>query len=206
MGDLIEEMEDEARPERAETATEAERPSEVKVVDKRRFARLLGFGAGAAVDEPASERERLPSYVEELKQRADRAAEQARAEVEAARARLERYYDARIESARVDLAAGLLEVFDNLERALEVPGAPESPLYEGVAATRDIFLKRLAEMGVEPIAAVGEPFDPELHEAVDEVAVEDAELDGRVVDELQRGFRSGDRLVRPAKVRVGRAS
>jgi molecular chaperone GrpE len=202
MSELIEETE-ESRPERAEAAA-PERQSEVKVVDKRRFARLLGFGAGAA--EQATEPERLPTYVEQLKQRAESAAEQARAEVEAARGRLERYYETQLASARVELVAGLLEVLDNLERALEAPGAAESPLYEGVAATRDIFLRRLAEMGVEPVPTLGEPFDPERMEAVDEVAVEDPEQDGRVVEQLQRGFRFGERLVRPAAVRVGRAS
>ncbi len=190
---------------------ERERPAEVKVVDKRRFARLLGFGLGSQTAEPAEEptdvdSERLPSYVEELKQRAERAAEQARSEVEAARGRLERYYETQLTTARADMAAGLLDVFDNLERALDVPGAAESPLYEGVAATRDMFLKRLAELGVEPVPAVGEAFDPEVHEAVDEVAVDDPEQDGRVVTQLQRGFRHGDRLVRPAIVRVGRSS
>jgi molecular chaperone GrpE len=209
MGDtIIETDENETVTERAATAeAEPARTSEVKVVDKRRFARLLGFGssqgAAEAVDPPG---ERLPTYVEELKQRAERAAEQARAEVEAARARLERHYESRLATARADLAASLLDVFDNLERALEVPDAAESPLYEGVAATRDVFLKRLAELGVEPIDAVGEPFDPEVHEAVDEVPVDDPALDGHVVAELQRGFRSGERLVRPAIVRVGRAS
>lgn len=202
MEELAEEMEEREEPrEQGEPA----RPADVKVVDKRRFARLLGFGSGAAADEAEPEHERLPTYVEELKQRAERAAAEARSEVEAARGRLERHYENRLASARADMAAGLLDVYDNLERALEVPGAAESPLYEGIAATRDVFLKRLAELGVEPVAAVGEPFDPEVHEAVDEVAVEDPEQDGRVVAELQRGFRAGDRLVRPAAVRVGRA-
>lgn len=194
---------EEARPESDAAPVETERPAEVKVVDKRRFARLLGFGAAPA---PEPEAERLPSYVEELKQRAERAAEGAKAEVEAARNRLERHYETRLASAKADLAAGLLDVFDNLERALGAPGAEESPIYEGVAATRDVFLKRLAELGVEPIPSVGEPFDPEVHEAVDTVAVDDPDQDGVVVAELQRGFRSGDRLVRPAVVRVARAS
>jgi molecular chaperone GrpE len=188
-------------PETEPTAT-----SEVKVVDKRRFARLLGFGSADA--DPAagsSRRSRYPSHVEELERRAERAEALARAEIEAARGRLERYYDAQLVQARADIVAGLLDVYDNLERALGAPGARESPLYEGVAATRDLFLRRLAELGVEPIPATGEPFDPQLHEAVEQEVVDDPELDGRVLAELARGFRCGDRLVRPAAVRVGRA-
>jgi molecular chaperone GrpE len=186
--------------------TEAAPAPEVRVVDKRRFARMLGFGAGGAEapeDEPR-QRSRMPSYVEDLERRAERAEAHARAEIEAARGRLERHYETRLATARAELVAGLLEVYDNLERALDAPAAAESPLYEGVVATRDLFLRRLAELGVEPIPAIGEPFDPELHEAVEERSVDDPALDGRVVAEMVRGFRFGDRLVRPATVCVGR--
>src|SRR3982751_1888444 len=99
MADGIEEQQvDETPRPAAAPQVEAERPAEVKVVDKRRFARLLGFGATpAAESEP--EAERLPSYVEELKQRAERAAEASKAEVEAARNRLERHYETRLAAA-----------------------------------------------------------------------------------------------------------
>jgi molecular chaperone GrpE len=212
---------EEQAPAAAEAAPAPAEPApEVKVVDKRRFARFLGRAASAA-PQPAPpaepEGERLPTFVEELKaraeraeaelkERAERAEARARAEVEAARARLERHYEARLASARAELVEGLLGVLDNLDRALEAPGASDDSLYEGVAATRDLFLKTLGGLGLEAVASVGEPFDPEVHEAVDEVAVADAEEDGKVVAELRRGFRLGDRLVRPAAVRVGRAA
>lgn len=199
-----------ATPEPEAPEAEPAQERDVKIVDKRRFARLLGFGPelepgeGAAPSSDAVEERQFPSYVEELRARAERAEAHARAEVEATRARLERYYESQLASARADLAAGLLEVLDNLERALEAPGASESPLFEGIAATRDIFLKKLADFGLEPVATLGAPFDPEIHEAIDQVAVDDPELDGRVVERYQTGFRLGDRLVRPARVRVGR--
>ena len=178
--------------------------SEVRVVDKRRFARLLGFASGEPdPDAGPSRRSRLPSHVEELERRAERAEAHARLEIEAARSRRERYCDGQLAQARAEMAASLLDVYDNLERALGIEGAAESPLFEGVAATRDLFLRRLAELGVEPIEAAGEPFDPELHEAVERQEVDDPALDGRVVAELARGFRCGGRLVRPAHVRVG---
>lgn len=193
--------------------TDEAQSGDVRVVDKRRFARLLGFGSGSAGRESVEAQEdaadtgrRLPTYVEELKQRADRAEAHARAEVEAARGRLERYYENQLTLARGEIVADLLDVLDNLERALDAPGAAESTLYEGVAATRDLFLKKLVELGVEAVPGVGAPFDPELHEAVEEVEVDNAELDGHVVDELKRGFWMGERLLRPAVVRVGRAS
>jgi molecular chaperone GrpE len=195
----------EAEPE-ADVDREGASP---RVVDKRRFARLLGFGFGPGEKEADEEdddprAERLPSYVEELKERAERVQAEARAETDAARARLERHYEARLASARAEVVESILPVLDNLERALAVPGAEESVLFEGVAATRDLFLKKLVELGVEPVGAAGEEFDPEVHEAVDTVPVDNAELDGRIIEVLRRGFRSGDRLVRPAIVRVGR--
>ena len=58
--------------------------------------------------------------------------------------------------------------------------------------------------GVEPIQSVGEDFDPELHEAVDTEET-DGEMDGKVIEEYSRGFRMGERLLRPARVKVGRA-
>jgi len=62
----------------------------------------------------------------------------------------------------------------------------------------------LTSAGVESVPAMGETFDPELHEAVDTVDAE-PEMDGKVVSEYGRGFRIGDRLLRPARVQVGRA-
>lgn len=182
---------------------EPEHALEVKVVDKRRFKRFLGFG-GASDADPEPERERLPSFVEQLKQRAEAAEAGARAEVEAARARLERHFESRVTTARAEMAAGLLDVLDNLDRALSVPGAAESPLFEGVTATRDVFVRKLGEMGVVEVPGVGEPFDPEIHEAIDEADVADPAMDGRIAGVLQRGFRTAERLVRPAFVRVGR--
>lgn len=182
-------------------------PAEVKVVDKRRFARLLGFGGSdESTDDPPADRDasRLPSYVEELKRRVEAAESTSRAEVEAARARLERHFDAKLVTAKAEMAAGMLDVLDNLDRALGVQGAQESPLHDGLVATRDLFVRKLIEMGVEPVSGVGEPFDPESHQAIDEVEVEGPEMDGRVVEVLQRGFRTAERLVRPAFVRVGR--
>jgi len=186
----------------------AEDASAPKVVDKRRFARLLGFGFGTSAQEADEEddppRERLPAYVEELKERAERLQAQARAETDAARARLERHYEGRLASARADVIGAVLPVLDNLERALAVPGAEESALFEGVAATRDQFVKTLVELGAEPVGGEGSVFDPEVHEAVDTIPVDSADLDGLIVQVLQRGYRFEGRLVRPSIVRVGR--
>ena len=70
--------------------------------------------------------------------------------------------------------------------------------------TLNNFESALAAAGVEAVGSTGERFDPELHEAVDTVAV-GPERDGEVVVEYSRGYRMGERLLRPARVRVGRA-
>jgi len=59
--------------------------------------------------------------------------------------------------------------------------------------------------GVEPIVSMGEPFNPEFHEAVD-TGETTGEMDGKVIEEYSPGFRIGDRLLRPARVKVGRAA
>jgi molecular chaperone GrpE len=82
--------------------------------------------------------------------------------------------------------------------------APRDAILEGIRSIATSFQSALTNAGVEPIESVGEPFDPELHEAVD-TEVTDGEMDGKVIEEYSRGFRMGDRLLRPARVKVGRA-
>jgi molecular chaperone GrpE len=75
---------------------------------------------------------------------------------------------------------------------------------EGIRRIATSVQSALTNAGVERIDSVGEPFDPELHEAVD-TADADSEMDGKVISEYSRGFRMGDKLLRPSRVRVGRA-
>ena len=98
------------------------------------------------------------------------------------------------------LLKDLLPVIDNLDRALE-HGEVKGPLGEGVAATRRIFEETLGRYGVKGFSSVGEPFDPNRHEAMQQVAT--AEMaPGTVVSEMVRGYMLHDRLVRPALVSV----
>lgn len=107
----------------------------------------------------------------------------------------------------------LLPVLDNLERALQAAPAPAAGLapdarggswIEGVRLTRRVFLESLARLGVRPVPAAGQPFDPRLHEAA--ATVEDPALPpGTVVTVLREGFTLGERLLRPALCTVSRA-
>jgi molecular chaperone GrpE len=101
------------------------------------------------------------------------------------------------------LIGKLLSVLDDFDRALESVPAEEAgdPWVEGVQLVERKLRNVLESEGVTPIEAVGEQFDPNLHEAV--VHEDTAEHpDNQVIDELQRGYRLHDRLIRPSLVRV----
>ncbi|MCA1613479.1 MAG: nucleotide exchange factor GrpE [Acidobacteria bacterium] len=193
----------------------------VRVTDRRR-SRFWGESAEGEGVEPAAAEETSPKpkYVEELEART-RAAEQKAQDVQSrfeqvraelqretdeVRRRLSRNADERAAREQAAFLSSLLPVADNLRRALaaaESGGTLES-LLEGLRGTISGFDSVLASSGVEPVAAVGEQFDPELHEAVDTTEVE-PERDGVVTAEYARGYRSGGQLLRPARVQVGRA-
>lgn len=128
-------------------------------------------------------------------------------ETDLLRARLRRTAEERLEAAKGEIYKGMLEVADNLERAIRAAEmiGERSTLLDGVKATLTLLLRQLEAGGIKPIIAIGEIFDPTLHEAVDMVAVA-PELDGKVVAVFQSGYRYGDKLLRPAVVRVGRSS
>ncbi|OJW22722.1 MAG: nucleotide exchange factor GrpE [Planctomycetales bacterium 71-10] len=101
-----------------------------------------------------------------------------------------------------DLGRDLLDVLDNLQRAAD---ALRSSAQEGIASGLDIvhkqFLAVLAKYGVEPIEALGQPFDPNFHEALMQQPSADAP-EGTVVAELGKGYKIHDRVLRPSKVAV----
>jgi molecular chaperone GrpE len=197
---------------------EAARGEGVRVSDRRRV-RLddEGVRVDAEANEAASAK---PKYVEELEARA-RAAEQKALDVQArfeqvraqlqretdeTRQRLNRAAEDRLTREKAGFIASLLPFVDNLRRAIEAAeaGGGVESLLDGLRGTLSGFEGALAGAGVEPIAAVGEQFDPELHEAVDTVEVE-PERDGEITSEYGRGYRLDDQLVRPARVQVGRS-
>jgi molecular chaperone GrpE len=105
------------------------------------------------------------------------------------------------EYAVADVAKSLLPVLDSLERALGHKNEPRT-FSSGVELIYRQLQETLNKMGVKQVAAEGEPFNPELHEAIEAV---DSDSEGnRVLDELQRGYTFKDRLLRPAMVRVSR--
>lgn len=122
------------------------------------------------------------------------------------RARMTKTLEDRARQAQYNFLTTLLPVLDNLNRA--VAASEQDPsldhLRDGVIGTARSFEKALISVGVEPVPGVGAKFDPELHEAVDMKPVE-PEQDGIVTAEYSKGYRLGDRLLRPSRVQVGKA-
>lgn len=197
----------------------AEQP-EIRVTDRRRINLDDETGHETSAGNTAEATNLKPTYVEQLEARTREAEqkvadvqsrfEQLRAqlqrEIDETRQRLNRAADERARREKIDFVAALLPVADNLQRAVEAAekGSGLESLLDGVRGTLSNFANALAAAGVEPIASVGATFDPELHEAVDTIEVE-PERANTVTAEYSRGYKLGDRLLRPARVQVGRA-
>ena len=127
------------------------------------------------------------------------------ADAENTKKRLQREKDEQIRYANETLMKDLLPVIDNIERAIEHSnsGSDQDGLIEGLNMTRKGFLDSLAKYGCKPVEAVGEIFDPNLHEAVSQQESANHEAN-TVLGELQKGYILKDRLLRPAMVVVSK--
>ena len=124
------------------------------------------------------------------------------AEFDNYRKRIDRERREQAEAAASSLLSEILPVVDNLERALQAPSGPEAAGYRaGVELIHRQLMDMLRKRGVTPIEALGVDFDPRFHQAVSQES-SDTHRDGEVMEELQRGYMLGDRLLRPAMVKV----
>ena len=201
-------------PEGAEPESEVS----VRVVDRRWWARSKtsdeddeapGSSKPAFVAELEQQLQRLNRQVEEkdalLKEYAAKYASAAQ-EFDDGRVRLRREVSKDVDRETRRVLASFLEVVDNLDRAIDAASASEgaSGLHKGVVMVRQQFLLTLDGYGVQPIDAAGEPFDPNLHDAVSMVPVTETDREGRVIDVVTPGYRVADEVLRPAKVTVGK--
>jgi molecular chaperone GrpE len=106
--------------------------------------------------------------------------------------------------AASDVLSELLPIVDNLERAMQAAPA-DDPLRKGVELIHKQMLDLLRKRNVRPIEATGQMFDPNFHNAVFHEASSE-HREGEVIEELQRGYMIGDRLLRPAMVKVAKSS
>jgi molecular chaperone GrpE len=117
------------------------------------------------------------------------------------RRRVERDRASAVRAGKREVILPLLEVLDGFERALGHVGAAPASVAQGVQALHRNLLSVLERQGVTAFDSVGENFDPRFHDAIG--TVESAELEsGTVAEDLQRGYRWGDEVLRPARVRV----
>lgn len=138
---------------------------------------------------------------------ADRqAAVRALRNLEATEARLERNARREAEETRGKLVQELLPVLDNLDRSIRAAqaGRSDPALLEGVRMVRQQLEGVLRGYGVERIEALGQRFDPAVHEAIGMIAVDDPHRHGAVVHQVEPGYRMAGRLLRPARVSVGK--
>jgi molecular chaperone GrpE len=155
--------------------------------------------------EPVLEVDEFAVLVEELEAtRLERdqyldALRRLKAEFENSRKRQERERARILSMASERLVQELLPVLDNLDRALEAGG----DIREGVQATREQLAEVLAEEGLLPVASDGQPFDPNVHDAVMGQPSEEHE-DGTIIQTFQRGYLLNGKPIRPAKVVVAK--
>jgi molecular chaperone GrpE len=147
----------------------------------------------------------LAAEVEKLKAERDTLLDRlarAQAEFENARRRATKEQQDFRDYAAADAIKSLLPVIDSFERALQVK-SEAGDFRSGVELIYKQFQDVLAKLGVRAIPAKGEPFDPHVHEAIEMVETADAP-DHEVIEELQRGYKLKDRLLRPAMVKVAK--
>jgi molecular chaperone GrpE len=156
--------------------------------------------ATGSASAPASEASELQKLKAERDTLLDRLA-RLQAEFENARKRAAREQQEFRDFATADAIKALLPAFDSFERALQAPASQLNEFRGGVELIYKQIQDALAKLGVRAVPAKGERFDPHVHEAIEMVETTDVP-DHQVVDELQRGYKLKERLLRPAMVRV----
>ena len=185
----------------------------VKVVDRRWWA--SSEGTDSSRDDARGTGK--PTYVEQLEQQIAEKDKQiqeylskyrnATSEFDEARLRLRREISKDIERSRREILGELLEVLDNLDRAVDSArqGASAEAVLQGVEMVRRQFLAKLDSVGVKRMETDQQPFDPALHEAISSVPAASPDQDGQIVGTVRPGYTIGNEVLRPAAVAVAKA-
>ena len=168
-------------------------------------------------DEPGKPiEERLPNFVEQLKNEAEDKDKRLReyiaaykdknAENDDFRIRLQKENETRLDQFKAILFARLLPILDNLKRAAQSASQSKdlNSLQEGIDLVINQFSRELKENGVETVTSVGEKFDPKAHEAFLTVETEDEAQDEMIIEELEPGYRFKEKLIKAAKVKIAK--
>jgi molecular chaperone GrpE len=162
-----------------------------------------GGGATAGADPAPALADEIVELRKERDALQDRLLRQA-AEFDNFRKRIDRERKDLSEFAAADVLQDVLPIVDDFDRALQVDAPGSAPYRQGLEIIQRALIELLRKRGVTAIESVGTDFDPHLHQAV---SYEDApdKRDGEVIAEFRRGYRLGDRLLRPAMVKVAKA-
>jgi molecular chaperone GrpE len=189
--------------------TENKEASRFTVKDRRHWAQEED---GEALESE----ERLPSYVEQLKQQAEAKDKQLReyiaaykaksAETDEIRIRLQKENGSRLEQIKAEFFKKLIPILDNFKRAIDSAhsSADYDSLKQGIEMTYSQLLSTLKESGVETIPTSGRKFNPQTDEAFMTEDTTDPNKDNDVVEELEPGYLFKDKLLKPAKVKVAK--
>ena len=142
--------------------------------------------------------------IERLKQELSRERDlrlRALADFDNYRKRVQREGDSAAQAGKRQLVLELLGVMDDFERALAYADSAPGSVLTGARVIYQRLMGLLQAQGVVPYTSAGQPFDPALHEAVDVINTDQA-APGVVLNELSHGYRWGDEVLRPARVRV----
>jgi len=192
---------------------EDQEPPKFNVTDRRHW--VLEEESNA-VEKEDQQKERLPSYVEQLKQEAEEKDKRLReyiaayknksAENDEFRQRLQKENESRLDQLKGGFFKKFIPVLDNLKRA--TMAAHSSGDFESFKQGIDMILAQfeteLAQNGVEAIGATGRRLDPNTDEVCMTVETDDPEQDNMVVEELEPGYRYQDKLLKPVKVKVAK--
>ncbi len=183
---------------------EQERPK-VSVVDRRHWAKEKGDGDAEVPSVLPTYIERIEARARENEERLKTFVENQRAENEAFRERIRKEADRRAEETLGGLVEELIGVLDDMDRALETGASGGAAvLLEGVRLVHGRLVGTLQAHGLERVESTGGPFDPNVHEAVGVVSVDDPAKENQVAEEVLPGYLLKGRLLRPARVRVGK--
>lgn len=148
------------------------------------------------------EEEEGPSELEQAQQEAKEARDEMlrmRAETDNLRKRLQKEKQDSIQFANERLIKQLIPIFENLDRALKAPDTNVDSLKEGVKLTSDQVLALFKKENVEPIKAVGEAFDPSIHEVLSQMESNDHD-ENTIIEEFSKGYRMNGRVLLPSRV------
>ena len=195
--------------------TKKDMPPKMKVLDRRHWV-----DEDKNLDSKDSPKDviedRLPNFVEQLKQDAEEKDKRLReyisaykdknAENDEFRIRLQKENETRLDQFKAILFAKLIPILDNLNRAAQSASQTKdlNSLQEGIDLVINQFIRELKDNGVEPITSVGQKFDPKAHEVFLTVETEDAAQDEMVIEELEPGYKFKEKLIKAAKVKIAK--